>query len=81
MNFSHNPVLLETAIDNLNIIENGVYVDCTFGRGGHSKIILDKIGENGKLIAIDKDKDAEDYAKRILVMIVDLFLKKIILVK
>ena len=64
MNFSHNPVLLEAAIDNLNIIENGVYVDCTFGRGGHSRIILDKIGENGKLIAIDKDKDAEDYAKK-----------------
>ena len=64
MSFSHNPVLLEAAIDNLNIIENGVYVDCTFGRGGHSKIILDKIGAYGKLIAIDKDKDAEDYANK-----------------
>jgi 16S rRNA (cytosine1402-N4)-methyltransferase len=38
-------------------------VDCTFGRGGHSKNILQKIGENGKLIAIDKDNEAEDFAK------------------
>ena len=53
MSLSHNPVMLETSINNLNIIRDGTYVDCTFGRGGHSKNILQKIGENGKLIAID----------------------------
>ena len=63
MSFSHNPVMLETSINNLNIIRDGTYVDCTFGRGGHSKNILQKIGENGKLIAIDKDNEAEDFAK------------------
>jgi 16S rRNA (cytosine1402-N4)-methyltransferase len=55
--------MLETSINNLNIIRDGTYVDCTFGRGGHSKNILQKIGENGKLIAIDKDNEAEDFAK------------------
>ena len=63
MSFSHNPVMLETSINNLNIIKDGTYVDCTFGRGGHSKNILERIGKNGKLIAIDKDNEAEDFAK------------------
>jgi len=63
MSFSHNPVMLETSINNLNIIRDGTYVDCTFGRGGHSKNILERIGKNGKLIAIDKDNEAEDFAK------------------
>ena len=63
MSYSHNPVMLETSIKNLNIIEDGIYVDCTFGRGGHSKNILNKIGKNGKLIAIDKDNEAFEYAK------------------
>ena len=63
MSYSHNPVMLETSIKNLNIIEDGIYVDCTFGRGGHSKNILNKIGKNGKLIAIDKDNEASEYAK------------------
>ena len=56
MNFSHNPVMLQTSINNLNIKKDGTYVDCTFGRGGHSKNILERIGTNGKLIAIDKDR-------------------------
>ena len=63
MSFSHNPVMLKTSINNLNIISDGTYVDCTFGRGGHSKNILERIGKNGKLIAIDKDNEAEDFAK------------------
>ena len=63
MSFSHNPVMLETSINNLNIIRDGTYVDCTFGRGGHSKNILERIGKNGKLIAIDKDNEAEAFAK------------------
>ena len=63
MSFSHNPVMLETSINNLNISRDGTYVDCTFGRGGHSKNILERIGKNGKLIAIDKDNEAEDFAK------------------
>ena len=63
MSISHNPVMINRVIEGLNIIRNGTYVDCTFGRGGHSRNILEKIGEKGKLIAIDKDKAAEDYAK------------------
>jgi len=63
MNFSHNPVMLQTSINNLNIKKNGTYVDCTFGRGGHSKNILERIGTNWKLIAIDKDSEAEEFAR------------------
>ena len=54
----HNPVLLTETVDGLNIQPNGVYVDVTFGGGGHSKEILARLGENGKLIAFDQDKDA-----------------------
>jgi len=54
--------LLNSVIESLNIIPNGTYIDCTFGRGGHSKNILEKIGIKGKLIAIDKDSEAEAYA-------------------
>ena len=60
----HNPVMLNKVIEGLNILSNGTYVDCTFGRGGHSKNILKKIGKSGKLIAIDKDTEAENYAKK-----------------
>jgi len=62
MSLPHNPVLLNSVIEGLNIIPNGTYIDCTFGRGGHSKNILEKIGVEGKLIAIDKDGEAESYA-------------------
>ena len=62
MTLSHNPVLLNSVIEGLNIIPSGTYIDCTFGRGGHSKNILEKIGIEGKLIAIDKDSEAESYA-------------------
>ena len=53
----HNPVLLKETVDGLNIIEDGVYVDVTFGGGGHSKEILNRLGKNGKLIAFDQDQD------------------------
>ncbi len=54
----HIPVLLKETIDALNIQPNGIYVDCTFGGGGHSKAILEKLGDGGKLIAFDQDEDA-----------------------
>src|SRR5690606_36870546 len=54
----HSPVLLKQSVDGLNISPNGVYVDVTFGGGGHSKEILSRLGENGKLIAFDQDEDA-----------------------
>jgi 16S rRNA (cytosine1402-N4)-methyltransferase len=54
----HIPVLYKESIDNLNIHANGVYVDCTFGGGGHGRGILEKLGEEGRLIAFDQDADA-----------------------
>ncbi|BDW91666.1 16S rRNA (cytosine(1402)-N(4))-methyltransferase RsmH [Allomuricauda sp. XS_ASV26] len=54
----HNPVLLKESVDGLNIKEDGVYVDVTFGGGGHSKEILKRLGESGKLFAFDQDEDA-----------------------
>ena len=54
----HNPVLLKETVDGLNIVENGVYVDVTFGGGGHSKEILKRLGKNGRLFAFDQDPDA-----------------------
>ena len=54
----HNPVLLKESVDGLNIHPDGVYVDVTFGGGGHSKEILKHLGPNGKLFAFDQDKDA-----------------------
>ena len=54
----HNPVLLNESIDALNIKEDGIYVDVTFGGGGHSREILNRLGEQGKLYAFDQDADA-----------------------
>ena len=54
----HNPVLLQESVDGLNIKPNGVYVDVTFGGGGHSREILNRLGEKGKLYAFDQDEDA-----------------------
>ena len=53
----HNPVLLEESIDSLEIKKNGVYVDLTFGGGGHSKEILKRLNKEGKIIAFDTDED------------------------
>jgi 16S rRNA (cytosine1402-N4)-methyltransferase len=54
----HNPVLLKETVDGLNIKPDGVYVDVTFGGGGHSREILNRLGENGKLFGFDQDEDA-----------------------
>ena len=54
----HNPVLLKETVDGLNIKEDGIYVDVTFGGGGHSKEILKRLGEKGRLFAFDQDLDA-----------------------
>ena len=54
----HNPVLLKETVDGLNIKEDGVYVDVTFGGGGHSREILKRLGPEGKLFAFDQDTDA-----------------------
>src|SRR5215471_10021637 len=54
----HIPVLLREAVEGLNIHSAGVYVDCTFGGGGHAKEILNHLGNNGRLVAFDQDADA-----------------------
>ena len=54
----HNPVLLQASVDGLNIKPDGIYVDVTFGGGGHSKEILSRLGTKGKLFAFDQDEDA-----------------------
>jgi 16S rRNA (cytosine1402-N4)-methyltransferase len=55
----HIPVLLKEAIEALDIKPNGVYVDCTFGGGGHARAILAALGVDGKLVAFDQDEDAK----------------------
>lgn len=55
----HTPVLVKECLEGLNIKPRGIYVDCTFGGGGHSLAILQKLGDNGKLVAFDQDADAE----------------------
>ena len=54
----HNPVLLKETVDGLNIKPDGVYVDVTFGGGGHSREIMSRLGSNGKLFGFDQDLDA-----------------------
>jgi len=54
----HLSVLLQESIEGLNIQADGVYVDATFGRGGHSRAILSQLGEHGRLIALDRDSEA-----------------------
>ena len=61
----HTSVLLTESIDALAIKADGVYIDATFGRGGHSRAILDKLGPAGRLIAIDKDQSAIQHAEQI----------------
>jgi 16S rRNA C1402 N4-methylase RsmH len=54
----HIPVLLNETIEGLAIKPDGIYVDCTFGGGGHSRAILERLGEHGKLFVFDQDEDA-----------------------
>ena len=56
--FTHRTVLLHEAVDALAVKPSGLYVDCTFGRGGHSRLILERLGAQGRLIALDKDAEA-----------------------
>jgi len=58
MNY-HQPVMLQECLEGLNLQPDGIYVDVTFGGGGHSKEILKRLGENGKLFAFDLDDDAQ----------------------
>ena len=54
----HKPVLLEEVLEALSIVDDGIYIDCTFGRGGHSRAMLKRLGNQGRLIAIDRDPQA-----------------------
>ncbi|MBC9798038.1 16S rRNA (cytosine(1402)-N(4))-methyltransferase RsmH [Sinomicrobium weinanense] len=58
----HNPVLLQESVDGLQVKEDGVYVDVTFGGGGHSREILKRLGSKGRLFAFDQDEDALENA-------------------
>lgn len=60
----HYSVLLAESIELLNIKPDGIYVDGTFGRGGHTKAILEKLNENGRVIAFDKDIEAINYGRQ-----------------
>ncbi|WP_437610377.1 16S rRNA (cytosine(1402)-N(4))-methyltransferase RsmH [Erwinia sp. V71] len=57
-NFKHTTVLLDEAVNGLNLKSDGIYIDGTFGRGGHSRLILSQLGEQGRLYAIDRDPQA-----------------------
>ena len=59
----HQSVMFDESIEGLNIKNNGVYIDATFGRGGHTRGILEKLSNSGKVIAFDQDVSAVDYAK------------------
>ena len=61
----HSTVLLHETVEGLALKENGIYIDGTFGRGGHSRLLLSKLADNGKLIAIDRDPKAVAEAKKI----------------
>ena len=64
----HLPVLFNEAMRELSIKPDGIYIDCTFGRGGHSKGILQRLDQGGKLLALDRDLDAiqSDYAQALI---------------
>ena len=62
-NNHHNSVMFSESIDGLDIDPKGIYVDATFGRGGHTQGILDELGDSGQVIAFDQDIDAVEFAK------------------
>ena len=62
----HTPVLLHEALDALNVRPGGTYVDCTFGRGGHSRALLVRLGSGGRLVALDRDLAAVTAARDIV---------------
>ncbi len=63
--FSHVSVLLDETVAGLDLKEGGLYIDGTFGRGGHSRLILNSLGETGRLIAIDRDPEAIQVGKQL----------------
>jgi len=63
MDYEHKPVLLQETIDNLNCKEDGIYIDGTLGRGGHTEEILERLQGSGKVIAIDRDLQAIEKVK------------------
>jgi 16S rRNA (cytosine1402-N4)-methyltransferase len=63
---AHTSVLLQESIDGLNIKPDGLYVDATFGRGGHSRAIMQSLGDKGRLIALDRDTAAIESAQSLL---------------
>jgi 16S rRNA (cytosine1402-N4)-methyltransferase len=64
--FSHRPVLLQESLSGLNIKPDGIYIDATFGRGGHSAEILKQLSSKGRLIALDRDDTAIESAQRFI---------------
>ncbi len=60
---SHTPVLLEAAIDYLDVRPGGTYIDCTTGLGGHSEAVAGRLGEQGRLLCMDQDRDALEFAR------------------
>ncbi|MGE5526079.1 MAG: 16S rRNA (cytosine(1402)-N(4))-methyltransferase RsmH, partial [Rhodospirillaceae bacterium] len=62
---SHRTVLLEEAVDGLNVRADGIYVDGTYGRGGHSRLILDRLGAAGRLVALDRDPAAVEEGRKV----------------
>jgi 16S rRNA (cytosine1402-N4)-methyltransferase len=64
--FSHRPVLLQESLSGLNIKPEGIYIDATFGRGGHSAEILKQLSSKGRLIALDRDDTAIESAQRFI---------------
>ena len=67
MSYEHKPVLLDEVIETLDIRADGNYIDATFGRGGHSREILKRLGPQGRLLAFDKDPEAIKFARSELV--------------
>ncbi|MEN3354214.1 MAG: rRNA (cytosine1402-N4)-methyltransferase [Betaproteobacteria bacterium] len=65
MSDAHAPVLLHEGVDSLNVLNAGTYVDCTFGRGGHSRLILARLGPDGRLVALDRDPEAVEAAAQV----------------
>ena len=59
---AHAPVLLDEVVTALNVLPDGTYVDCTFGRGGHTRAILQRLGEQGRVLALDRDPEAVRHA-------------------
>ncbi len=63
-NYVHQPVLLKESLSALNICPDGVYIDATFGRGGHSRILLKQLNETGRLLGFDQDPEAITYGEQ-----------------